>query len=198
MCARKNDWFSDLFAELDPERWGRKWNREWGPKRRRGPIFESGEMKYFVLRLIREKPRHGYEVIKEMEERFGGWYTPSPGTVYPTLQLLEDQGFVRVMEADGKKVYHITPDGEVFLDQNEDTIEGIFDRVRDTVRDFAGGAMADLNRAFARIAAASYKEAWRHGPNDPFTRRIVEILEKATADIQGLAGSTKEGADAKP
>jgi len=198
MCARKNDWFSDLFAELDPDRWGRKWNREWGPKRRRGPIFESGEMRYVVLKLIREKPRHGYEIIKEMEERFAGWYTPSAGTVYPTLQLLEDQGFVRAVEADGKKVYHITPEGEGFLDDNRETIDDMFDRVRDTVREFAGGAMTDLNRAFARVAAASYKEAWRHGPNDPLTRRIVEILEAATAEIQGLAGAAKSDGATQP
>jgi DNA-binding PadR family transcriptional regulator len=191
MCARKNDWFSDLFADLDPDRWARRWQREWGPSRRRGPLFESGDMKYVVLRLIREKPRHGYEIMKELEERFGGLYTPSAGTVYPTLQLLEDQGYVRVVEADGKKVYHITPAGEAFLDENRDTIDEIFDRVRDTVRDFTGGAMADLSRAFARVAAASYKEAWRHGPNDPLTRRIVEILETAAAEIHGLRGSEK-------
>jgi DNA-binding PadR family transcriptional regulator len=66
-------------------------------------------MKYVILRLLREKPSHGYELIKAMEDRFGGWYSPSPGTVYPTLQLLEDQGYVRVVETEGRKTYHITP-----------------------------------------------------------------------------------------
>lgn len=187
MCAKSpDDWFSDLFRELDPDRWARRWHREWGPRRRRGPVFESGEMKYVILRLIREKPRHGYEIIKELEDRFAGWYTPSPGTVYPTLQMLEDQGLIRAMEAEGKKVYQITPEGEAFLDEHHDTIEGIFDRVRDTVRDFAGGAMADLSQAVARLATLSYKEAWRYGPNDPATRRIVEILERAATEIRGL------------
>ena len=65
-----------------------------GPRgRRRTQMFESGEMKFVILRLIREKPRHGYEVMKALEEKFRGHYTPSAGSVYPTLQLLEDEGF---------------------------------------------------------------------------------------------------------
>ena len=117
MCARGSDWFADIFAEFDPDRWARRWQKEWGggPRRRRGQVFESGEMKYVILRLLREKPRHGYEIIKEIEERFGGWYTPSPGTVYPTLELLADQGLVRAVETEGRKTYHITPEGAQVL-----------------------------------------------------------------------------------
>ena len=190
MCPQRNDWFSEMFGDFDPDRWARKWRAEWGPgprhRRRRGSMFESGEMKYVILRLLREKPRHGYEVIKELEERIGGWYSPSPGTVYPTLQLLEDQGFVRVVETEGKKTYHITPEGEAFLEQHRDTIDVIFSRVRDTVRDVAGGVMGDLSHSFARLAALAYKDAWGHGPNDPTTRRIVEILDKAAEEIRAL------------
>lgn len=192
MCPRGNDWFADIFGDFDPDRWARQWQKEWGQRHRRrhGPVFESGEMKYVILRLLREKPRHGYEVIKELEERFGGWYSPSPGTVYPTLQLLEDQGYVRVVETDGRKTYHITPEGEAFLDQHRATIDEIFDRVRETVRDFAGGAMGDLSQAFTRLAALAWRDAWRHGPGDPRTRRIVEILQKAADEIRAL--STEE------
>jgi len=64
-------------------------------------MFESGEVKFVILRLLKEKPRHGYEVIKAIEEKFGGYYSPSAGTVYPTLQLLEDVGYVRAVETDG-------------------------------------------------------------------------------------------------
>ncbi len=188
MRARRDDWFSDLFGGFDPDRWARRWHREWGPRRRRGSLFESGEIKYLVLELLREKPRHGYEIIKEIEERFQGWYSPSPGTVYPTLQLLEDQGHVRAVEADGKKVCEITPEGLAFLEDHRDTIDEIFDRLRDTMRDFAGGAIADLTQAFAKLARLSYRQAWQHGPNDPETRRIVEVLERAATEIQGNGG----------
>ena len=188
MCARGSDWFADIFAELDPDRWARRGQKEWGggPRRRRGQVFESGEMKYVILRLLREKPRHGYEIIKEIEERFGGWYTPSPGTVYPTLELLADQGLVRAVETEGRKTYHITPEGEAFLDQHRDTIEEIFDRVRETVRDFTGGAMGELSQAFTRLAAAAWRDAWRLGPGDPRIRSIVEILNRAADEIKAL------------
>ncbi|MGH7562058.1 MAG: PadR family transcriptional regulator [Gemmatimonadales bacterium] len=152
--------------------------------RRRHQMFESGEVKFVILRLLREKPRHGYEIIKALEERLAGCYSPSPGTVYPTLQLLEDQGYVRVVEENGKKVYHITAEGEAFLDEHRDTVADIFDRVRDTVRDFAGGAMGDLHNAFARVAGATYKRAWRWGPSHPAVPRIVEILRRAADEIE--------------
>jgi len=77
----------------------------------RGQVFERGDLKYVILELVAEKPRHGYDVIQALEERFGGLYAPSPGAVYPTLQMLEDMGCVTVTERDGKKVYQITDEG---------------------------------------------------------------------------------------
>jgi DNA-binding PadR family transcriptional regulator len=153
-------------------------------------VFESGDMKYVILRLLREKPRHGYDIIKALEERFAGCYTPSPGTVYPTLELLADQGLVRAVEEDGRKVYHITVEGEAFLEQHKDTIEEIFDRVRDTVRDLAGGVMGDLSQAFGRLASVSYKEAWRRGSDDAMTRKIVEIVNRAADEVRDLRASS--------
>src|SRR6202049_5306597 len=82
----------------------RQWG--WGGRRRR-QCFESGDMKYVILKLLQDKPRHGYEVMKELEERMHGCYTPSPGTVYPTLQWLEDEGLVTAKEVAGKKVFEI-------------------------------------------------------------------------------------------
>lgn len=160
-----------------------------GRARRRQQMFESGEVKYVILRLLKEKPRHGYEIIKALEEKMGGWYSPSPGTVYPTLQLLEDQGYVRVAEQEGKKVYHITPEGEQFLEEHRDVIDDIFDRVRDAVRGFAGGSMGDLNQVFARVAGLAYRLAWRYGPEDERVKKIVEILRRAADEIEQLRPS---------
>lgn len=78
-------------------------------------MFERGGMKYALLQLLQERPKHGYEMIKELEERFGGFYAPSPGSVYPTLQMLEDQGYVTSSVTEGKKVYSITDAGRAFL-----------------------------------------------------------------------------------
>src|SRR5579872_5568035 len=95
---------------------GRPWG--WGPwgGGRRRQWFESGDMKYVILKLLHDKPRHGYEVMKELEERMRGYYTPSPGTVYPTLQWLEDEGLVTARDVEGKKIYEITPAGVLFLE----------------------------------------------------------------------------------
>ena len=148
-------------------------------------MFESGEVKFVILRLLKEKPSHGYEVIRGLEEKFGGLYKPSAGTVYPTLQLLEDEGYVRVVETDGKKVYHVTPEGEKYLEEHRDVLEEIVDRVRETVRDFTGGGAAEVHHAFAHLAGITFKRAWHHrGPDDPALKRVAEILRKAAAEIE--------------
>jgi DNA-binding PadR family transcriptional regulator len=181
----RNSWSDFGFG---PESWPfgpRGWTGPKGGGRgRRSQFFESGEIKFVILRLLKEKPRHGYEVIKALEERMGGCYTPSAGTVYPTLQLLEDEGYVRVVETEGKKVYHVTPEGERFLEEHRDLLDDIIGRVRDAVNDLAGGAMGDLHGAFAKVATTTFKRAWRRGPEDPALKRVAEILRKAAEDIE--------------
>jgi DNA-binding PadR family transcriptional regulator len=192
MSRHKDDWnFGDFFAAFEGGpgsghgRAREHWKHWAGPgARRRAPIFESGELKFIILRLLKEKPRHGYDIIKALEERMWGCYTPSPGAVYPTLQLLEDQGYVRSVETEGKRVYHITPQGEQFLEEHRDTLDDIFERLRDTVRDFAGGSMGDLNRAFSRLATTTYKQAWRGGSGHPAIARMAEILNRAANEIE--------------
>jgi DNA-binding PadR family transcriptional regulator len=154
-----------------------------GP-RRRGQMFGSGEVKFVILRLLKEKPRHGYEVIRALEEKMGGCYTPSAGTVYPTLQLLEDEGYVRAVETDGKKVYHVTPEGERYLEEHRDFLDEILDRVRETVREFTGGGIGEVQSAFAHLAGTTFKRAWRRGPDDPALKQVAEILRKAADDIE--------------
>ena len=112
--------------------WGFRGGRGWRGGRRR-QWFGAGDMKYVILKLLRDKPRHGYEVMKELEERMHGCYSPSPGTVYPTLQWLEDEGLVVARDVAGKKVYEITDQGRAFLDEHKDIVEEIFDRVTETV-----------------------------------------------------------------
>jgi DNA-binding PadR family transcriptional regulator len=155
-------------------------------------MFESGEVKFVILRLLNEKPRHGYEVIRALEEKFGGLYTPSPGTVYPTLQLLEDEGYVRVVETDGKKVYHVTPEGAKYLEEHRGVLDEIFDRVRETVREFTGGSSGDMHQAFAHLAAVTFKRAWRRGSEDPALARAAEILRKAASDIEQAFNPTPD------
>src|SRR2546428_3476838 len=126
----------------------------WGGPRgggRRRQWFESGDMKYVILKVVKDKPRHGYEVMKELEDQMHGCYSPSPGTVYPTLQWLEDEGLVVAKDVEGKNVYEITDAGRKFLDEHRDMVDDIFDRVREAVDRTLGGAMGDENRSLGRL-----------------------------------------------
>ena len=89
------------------------------PRGRGRRFFGRGDLKFALLELLIERPMHGYEMMKELQERSRGMYTASPGSVYPTLQMLEDRDFVTVSEADGKKVYTITDAGRAFLAENQ-------------------------------------------------------------------------------
>ena len=155
-------------------------------RRGRGQWFESGDMKYVILKLLRDKPMHGYEVMKALEEHTCGCYKPSPGTVYPTLQWLEDEGLVDVNEVNGKKVYEINDAGRAFLDENRSTVEDIFDRVDETIDRFTGEPMPNVNRAVGRLVSQAYKAAWRLSDDPERAERIVEILERATSDVADL------------
>ncbi|MEJ0022673.1 MAG: PadR family transcriptional regulator [Alphaproteobacteria bacterium] len=121
--------------------WGRGvWGQDGG---RRGRMFEQGALRLVILRLLSEKPRHGYEIIKAVEEGFGGGYTPSPGIVYPTLTLLEEMGYAKVTaEEGGKKLYAITPEGGEFLADNSKTADAIFARMEAAREAFGGGPAA--------------------------------------------------------
>jgi DNA-binding PadR family transcriptional regulator len=153
---------------------------------RRRQWFGAGDMKYVILKLLKDKPRHGYEVMKELEERLHGCYSPSPGTVYPTLQWLEDEGLVVAKEVEGKKIYEITDAGRRFLDEHRDVVDEIFDRVRDAVDRALGGGMAEVNRAVGRLVRQVYRAGWK-APDEAARRRLVELLERAAAEVEALA-----------
>jgi DNA-binding PadR family transcriptional regulator len=96
---------------------------------RREGRFEKGDIKYMILDLLRNRPSYGYEIIRALEERFGGLYTPSAGTVYPTLQMLEEMGHVTAVQAEGRKVYTITPAGTKFLDDQKSQMADVQGRM---------------------------------------------------------------------
>jgi DNA-binding PadR family transcriptional regulator len=138
--------------------------------------------------MLSEKPRHGYEIIKELEEKFGGSYAPSAGTVYPTLALLEDMGYATVTpEEGGKKVYAITPEGQKYLDENKSAVEDIFERIQDFGSSFLSESMMEVNRAFGRVARATYTTLpWQSG-DKTVTSALKEILERAANEIEELS-----------
>jgi len=90
-----------------------------GPFGQGGRFFGRGDVKFALLGLLRERPMYGYEMIKALEEKSGGFYSPSPGSIYPTLQLLEERSLVTSQETEGKKVYSITDAGRALLDERQ-------------------------------------------------------------------------------
>ncbi len=97
---------------------------------RRWSSFQKGDLKYIVLDLLKDKPRHGYDIIRELEELSFGFYKPSPGAVYPTLQMLEEMGYARSAEQEGKKVYSITEEGLKFLENQSCIANGVRRQMR--------------------------------------------------------------------
>ncbi len=123
--------------------------------RRRERVFEQGDLRLLLLKLIAEKPRHGYDLIKAVEDAVGGAYSPSPGVVYPTLTLLEDLGFAKPTEAEGgKKLYAVTPEGQTQLNGQ-------------------AAALAELQARIDQVAAAS------RGRDAPQLVRAMENLRTA-------------------
>lgn len=156
--------------------------------RRGGRMFEQGDLKLVVLKLLDEKPRHGYEIIKALEEKTGGMYSPSPGAVYPTLTLLEELGYARAVdEGNGRKIYEITDAGRAHLAEHRSTAEDVFERVSNVAG--AGAEMfGELATAFGGLGRAAFKTASKQRGDREVLRRIRNILERAEREIHELDG----------
>lgn len=164
--------------------WGGPW-RSRGGQGRGGRMFDQGDLKYVILQLLAEKPRHGYEVIKAIEERFGGAYSPSPGTVYPTLTMLEDMGYAKVsLEEGGKKVYEITDEGRQYLAENRPAVDDIFAKISEFAQNIFGEPMMQVHRAFKDVGRAVYVRDPKRSTEQ--IRQIADILEKAAKDIAAV------------
>jgi len=150
-----------------------------------GRMFDQGHLKFVILRLLDEKPRHGYEIIKEIEDRFGGMYSPSPGTVYPTLTMLEDLGYARARpEEDGKKIYEITEEGRKHLAENQPLIDDIFSKIAEFAQSLFGEPMMEVHRGMKNVGRAVYASKTSRTPEQ--IKKIKEILERAATEIEAV------------
>src|ERR1700749_1417628 len=96
---------------------------------RAGRMLAQGDLRLWALALIAEQPRHGYEIIKVLEDKTSGWYAPSPGIVYPTLTYLEEAGYVTAQADGAKKLYTITTEGTGYLEENRAFVDAVLDRL---------------------------------------------------------------------
>jgi DNA-binding PadR family transcriptional regulator len=150
-----------------------------------GRVFDHGELRYVLLHLITERPRHGYELIKAIEEQFGGMYSPSPGVVYPTLTLLEELGYLRPETADGpRKLYSITEEGTAFLAANQGLVDTILARMAEMSRAIGGRPAPEIRRAMGNLEMALSIRLGK-GPLDAAqVQAITQALDRVAGEIE--------------
>src|SRR5262245_44731433 len=127
MMAGRRGRGGDHDGDDEGGRWGRWGGGGWG--RGGGRPLGHGDLRILALALIGEKPRHGYDLIKAISDRFAGAYTPSPGAVYPLLTMLEEEELISASAEGTKKLYTLTPQGEAWLKENDAAVQGILTRI---------------------------------------------------------------------
>src|SRR5580658_3230761 len=160
---------------------------------RTGRKFAAADLHLIILALLEEKPRHGYELIKALEERSGGFYSPSPGMIYPALTYLDEIGHATIEQEGSRKLYRITPEGESHLASNRAAADAILEafsqigsRMDDVREAFAGAGDSDASDEIHRARHALRDALRRKHRCDPIeAKRIARILDRATAEILG-------------
>ena len=176
---------------------GRNWD-DWpgwgggmggGPRRggRRRRMFGSGELRLVLLKLIADEPRHGYELIKALEDLTGGEYSPSPGTIYPTLSLLEDEGAIAQAAGDDtRKAYEASAQGRAELEERAEEVSAIMDRLAAHGESRKPFATPEMFRAAGNLAGVLKNKA-RSGQLDEATmHEIVDLIDELAKKIERL------------
>jgi DNA-binding PadR family transcriptional regulator len=173
------------FRHREPEERGHRMGRgPFGPGGRGGGrVFGPGDLRLVLLALIQAKPRHGYELIKELEQKFGGGYAPSPGSIYPTLTLLEELGHVRAVTSEGtKRLFEITAEGDAYLRENQAALNSALARMEMAARAVSGEAPpSELHHAVHTLKASLLFH--RGGWDAEETERVRAIIEGAAEAI---------------
>jgi len=151
---------------------------------RGGPMrfFGAGDLRYVILQLISEKPSHGYEIIKSIQERLGGTYAPSPGVVYPMLTMLEEMGHVTVVTEGTRKLYTITEEGSKSLEENKALVDALFARMNQVRGEHGGDRAQQIERAVANFRMALRMKS---GPlTTEQIHAITDIIDAAAKQIE--------------
>lgn len=165
---------------------GRDWAR--GPGRhgggRAGRILEHGDLRLVVLALLAEKPRHGYEIMRDLEARTGGAYSPSPGVIYPTLSLLVDESLAVTGDAEGgRKLYEITDAGRQALEEGKATVDAVFARL-DEAASRSAGASHRIARAMGNLGSAIGHRFQKGGVGEAQIDAMVRAIDEAARIVE--------------
>jgi DNA-binding PadR family transcriptional regulator len=182
--GRRSGGWGPFHFEFDDNGWsgGRR-----GGGRRGRRMFESGELRLVLLKLLAEDPRHGYDLIRAIEELTGGEYAPSPGVVYPTLTLLQDMGLIEEAAEEGpRKRFQVTDEGREHLEEKSEEVEALFDRLKEFAPKDSHGGGATLGRGIQNLMAAVRNRVSRVGWDEDLTHEITAILDEAAQRIERL------------
>ena len=157
-----------------------------GPGFGQGRVFGKGDLKYVILDLLQDRPAHGYELIRALEERFRGFYSPSPGSVYPTLQLLEDMGYVSATQRDGKKVYAITDEGRSYLEENRRSVDAIWGRVGGGWDPQAAAEMHEIRHDLMSLGKLFGQQMHEGKVDHEKMVRVREVISNASRQIEDI------------
>jgi len=191
MMAASGNWggsWDDWDGEDSPR--GRGPGGPGGPgsrRKRRGRMFGSGELRLALLALIAEEERHGYELIKAVEDMTGGDYAPSPGAVYPTLQLLADEGKIEEAKSkDAKKPFKVTADGTAELEERADEVEAVMGRLGKHGERAEKVKSPDLFRAMGNLANVLKNRARSGKLDKDVMDEIVDIIDEVAKRIERI------------
>lgn len=163
---------------------GRGFRGPWGPM---GPRARRGDVRAAILALLAEQPMHGYQVIQELESRTGGAWRVSPGSVYPTLQMLEEEGLIASQEVEGKRVYSLTDAGRAHVESRKESGRTPWENVAGA----GSETLHSLRGAGIKLAVATMQVA-RVGSKEQIARAVT-ILNEARRQLYSiLAEDTKE------
>jgi DNA-binding PadR family transcriptional regulator len=154
---------------------------------RRRRVFDSGELQLVLLKLIADQPRHGYELIRAIEELTGGAYVPSPGVIYPTLTLLQDMGRIEEAAAEGpRKPFAITADGTAELLAKKPDVEALFARLAElaSLRERTDGG--PVRRAMGNLRTVLLDRLGKDGVQSETMHEVAAILDEAARKIERL------------
>jgi DNA-binding PadR family transcriptional regulator len=149
-------------------------------------LFDAGDIKLVILKLLSEQPSYGYQIMKTMEERLAGGYSPSAGVVYPTLTMLAEEGLAVESLEGAKRIYSITPQGEEFLDANKERIGELFARLDEAGEGFRRGRSPEVMKAFFNLRNAVVARITRETITPERIRKIAEAINAAAKAIDEI------------
>jgi DNA-binding PadR family transcriptional regulator len=150
------------------------------------PRADRGVVRYLILDAILQQPRHGYEIIQAIEERSAGTYRPSPGVVYPTLQMLEELGHTRVEEHEARKVYAITAEGKRDLGEHAEDVHEFYENAGEGSWEDVADELRDLTRRVGRMFKAIGRSARRGRLTPSAMKKLRVVLDEAIAKIEAI------------